>query len=240
MTDTPSLSRARLRRDLDGPTLARALLERDPNANVAAAHRLVWTLFADGPQRRRDFLWRAQTPGSIATTTFYLLSTRPPVDRLGIFELDPPKPFAPALKPGDRLRFALRANPVVTRKDAAGRPRRHDVVMDALLRSGAARGDRAERRRSAIDEAARMWFEGQGERYGFALVRERSGAPLFRADGYEQRVIPRERGRPVSFSEIDLEGVLEVREPQRFLDALRRGFGKAKAWGCGLMLIRRA
>ena len=43
------------------------------------------------------------------------------------------KPFEPALAPGDRLGFSLRANPVVTRADPrTGRPRRHDVVMDRL------------------------------------------------------------------------------------------------------------
>lgn len=233
------LSRARLRRDLDGPTLAHALLARDPDANAAAAHRLVWTLFADDPERRRDFLWRAETPGSVATTTFYLLSARPPQDPLGIFELDPPKSFAPALRRGDRLRFTLRANPVVTRKDASGKPRRHDVVMDWLQRQGIGPGARAEHRRAAIEAAALCWLEAQGERYGFALSRGSAGAPLLRADGYEQHVLPRERARPVSFSVLDVEGVLEVREPERFLEAVGRGFGKAKAWGCGLMLLRR-
>jgi CRISPR system Cascade subunit CasE len=33
--------------------------------------------------------------------------------------------------------------------------------------------------------------------------------------------------------------VLEVTEPQAFVAAVLRGFGKAKAFGCGLMLIRR-
>ncbi|MCX7631284.1 MAG: type I-E CRISPR-associated protein Cas6/Cse3/CasE [Geminicoccaceae bacterium] len=234
------LSRARLRPDLDGPTLARALLAKDANANVAAAHRLVWTLFADDPDRRRDFLWRAETPGSIADTTFYVLSARPPEDPLDIFALDPPKAFAPALRSGDRLRFTLRANPVVTRKDTTGRPHRHDVVMDWLQREAIPPGDRAERRREAIEKAACAWLEAQGERHGFALVRGPGGRPLLGADGYEQRVVPRERARPVTFSVLDLEGVLEVREPERFLAAVARGFGKARAWGCGLMLIRRA
>lgn len=238
--NTRYLSRARLRPDIDGPTLARALLAHDPNANVAAAHRLVWALFADGPDRRRDFLWRAETPGSVATTTFYLLSERPPEDRLGIFELDPPKRFTPNLKPGDRLRFALRANPVVTRKDPRGLARRHDVVMDWLRRNGIGPGARALHRRDAVEAAAVAWLEAQGERYGFVLARRPDGTPVLRADGYEQHVLPRERARPATFSVLELEGELVVGEPDRFLEAVARGFGKARAWGCGLMLIRRA
>ncbi|MCS6878420.1 MAG: type I-E CRISPR-associated protein Cas6/Cse3/CasE [Geminicoccaceae bacterium] len=234
------LTRARLRPDLDAATLARALLAEDENANVAAAHRLVWMLFSDGSERRRDFLWRAETPGSLATTTFYLLSARPPEDRWGIFALDPPKPFAPNLRPGDRLCFALRANPVVTRKDASGRPHRHDVVMDRLHRAGIGPGARAAHRREAMEEAARAWLEAQAARCGFALAHGPSGAPLLSVDGYEQRVVPRVRARPVVFSVLDLQGVLEVREPELFFAAVVRGFGKAKAWGCGLMLLRRA
>ena len=32
---------------------------------------------------------------------------------------------------------------------------------------------------------------------------------------------------------------LEVADPARFFDALVRGVGPAKAFGCGLMLVRR-
>lgn len=38
---------------------------------------------------------------------------------------------------------------------------------------------------------------------------------------------------------IDLEGVIEVTEPEAFLDRLAQGFARAKAFGCGLMLIAR-
>ena len=46
--------------------------------------------------------------------------------------------------------------------------------------------------------------------------------------------------RPATFSVLDLEGVLEVIDPAMFLQHLSTGFGRAKAFGCGLMLIRQA
>jgi CRISPR system Cascade subunit CasE len=52
------LSRARLRRDAPVAALARLLVPEAASAFPAAAHHLVWSLFADGPERRRDFLWR--------------------------------------------------------------------------------------------------------------------------------------------------------------------------------------
>ncbi len=39
---------------------------------------------------------------------------------------------------------------------------------------------------------------------------------------------------------LDYEGVLTVEDPVLFLSALTVGFGRARAFGCGLMLVRRA
>ena len=51
------LGRARLRRDTAATSaLARLLVPEGGGARTAAAHRLVWALFADTPDRRRDFL----------------------------------------------------------------------------------------------------------------------------------------------------------------------------------------
>ena len=43
----------------------------------------------------------------------------------------------------------------------------------------------------------------------------------------------------MSFSTLDFEGLLTVSDPGTFLSSIVRGFGAAKAYGCGLMLIRR-
>ena len=37
----------------------------------------------------------------------------------------------------------------------------------------------------------------------------------------------------------DVSGVLEIDEGERFLSRVIAGFGRAKAFGCGLMLLRR-
>lgn len=64
-------------------------------------------------------------------------------------------------------------------------------------------------------------------------------------DGYQRHCVSR-RGpakptsSPMSFSTLDYDGMLVVREPAAFLSAVVRGFGASKAYGCGLMLIRRA
>ena len=239
------LTRLRLKRDVPAAALARVLLPDDPSERCQTAHRLLWTLFADDPDRRRDFLWREERPGrgSSGRGGFLVLSERAPVDAHGLFDMDPPKAWSPVLAEGDRLAFSLRANPVVTRKDGGGSSKRHDVVMDRLR--AIPRDQRAEFRDAAMREAGRAWLDRQASEHGFTVLVEEDGEteeerPLLRIDGYEQLRIARPREKPARLSVLEFDGVLEVKDPGRFVAALHRGFGKAKAWGCGLMLIRRA
>lgn len=240
------LTRLRLKRDVPAAALARVLLPDDPRQRCQTTHRLLWTLFADRDDRRRDFLWREERPGrgTSGRGGFLVLSEREPVDAHGLFDMDPPKAWAPELAAGDRLAFSLRANAVVTRQDSEGRRKRHDVIMDRL--NGVPQAKRAEARDSAVHEAGCAWLMQQGEKHGFTLLKDLlndgEGRPILRIDGYEQLRIGR-RGRreePARISVVEFDGVLTVSDPERFLAALHRGFGKAKAWGCGLMLIRRA
>jgi CRISPR system Cascade subunit CasE len=223
------LSRIRLRRDGSVLALAR-LLVPDGEAAIrhAAGHNLLWSLFADGPDRQRDFLWREERSGQ-----FLVLSSREPTDRHGLFTIES-KPFEPRLAAGDRLRFSLRANPVVSRSSASGiRGARHDVIMDALRH--VPREDRAAQRLSITLKAGRAWLTKQGERFGFVLD------PDVAVDGYESVRLPRPGGaRPVIFGMADFDGVLTVSDPGAFLARIPVGFGRARAFGCGLMLIRRA
>ncbi|MCZ8146714.1 MAG: type I-E CRISPR-associated protein Cas6/Cse3/CasE [Roseomonas sp.] len=222
------LIRARLRQTPSVAALAKLLVPEEAGEQVAAAHRLVWALLSDGPARQRDFLWRQDKPGQ-----FMALSSRPPNPLHDIFEIES-QDFAPALAAGDALRFALHANPVVARSEGPGqRGKRHDVVMDALHRLPAG-VERAEVRLQKVVEAGGAWLARQGAAHGFRPLGEVG------VDGYETIRIPRQGARPLHFSVVDFDGVLEVTDPARFLAALAAGFGRSRAFGCGLMLIRRA
>lgn len=221
------LGRARLKRDASGAALAALLVPALSEARTAAAHRLVWALFADTPARDRDFLWREEKPGMFMT-----LSARPPVDPHDLFVLDH-QAFSPALAVGDRLAFSLRANATVARSAGPGaRSHRADVVMDAL--NSIAPGARAEARRDAVVSAGRLWLAAQGSSGGFTPDSDVA------VDGYDQRRLPRDQGAALRFSSLDFDGRLTVTDPSLFIRQLATGFGRAKAFGCGLMLIRRA
>lgn len=58
-------------------------------------------------------------------------------------------------------------------------------------------------------------------------------------DAYRQQQVVRVKSRQViQFSSVDYSGVLVVNEPMLFLRRLIQGYGKSRAFGCGLMLIK--
>jgi len=180
----------------------------------------VWSLFADAPDRRRDFLWRKTERG-----LFYLLSARIPVDAHQLFDMDPPKSFSPRLTAGCRLQFSLHANPVVRRGSADARPggnghrvRKDDVVMNAI--KSLPKGDRVAARFDAIGESGRAWLRGQGERAGF-----RFDSGEVAAEGYDEAEIRRRGSRPIRFHTIDFDGRLTVTDPAAFTTCERLRLG---------------
>ena len=44
----------------------------------------------------------------------------------------------------------------------------------------------------------------------------------------------------IRYSTVDFQGLLQITDPQRFKAMLFKGLGPSKAFGCGLMLVRRA
>ena len=229
------LSRLMVSRKPSAAALMQLIDPDDPGRRDDAHHRLLWSAFAGDPDQRRDFLWRADGRGR-----FMVLSRRPPGDS-PLFDRPEIKEFAPEFGPGDRLEFKLRTNATVTKKSddlaANGKPRRrhHDVVME-VLRKFPAGPERANRRMPLAQQAAKSWLDGQGARHGFVVED-------CIVEDYSARALPlhrgKRRGQP-QFGVLDLTGIICVGNPRAFIDKLGKGFGRARAYGCGLMLIRRA
>ena len=220
------LSRLTLNGEASARSLMPLLNPDDPAMAASAHHRLIWHVFSDSHARKRDFLWRHDGKGRFMT-----LSARPPAGS-GLFLPPETKAFEPELRPGDRLRYVLRANATRTRRVDQGRGQRVDVVMDLLHEVPAGTG-RAEARPRLAAEAAETWMKDQGCRKGYR--------PLSTfTEGYSTLELGRKRREGATFGILDLRGEIEITDPAAFLPALAQGFGRAKAWGCGLMLIRRA
>lgn len=220
-------------------------------SSPGGAHRAIWKVFSRGSEQARDFLFR-QDVGGIAGAgrlRFFVLSSEPPGDGGGLWKVET-KAFAPSLKAGDELHFSLRVSPTIKRSGSRteggrGQGKRHDVVMDRLVQAREA-GEDVEVV-EAIQQAGSHWLATRAVRSGFELSRERVTSeveglelPALRIDGYRQHQIPRRGGRAISFSTLDFDGRLVVQEPELFLQKIAAGFGPQKAFGCGLMLLRRA
>lgn len=227
------LSRLQVAQRPDVDALRELLDPENDGQRADAHHRLVWSAFAGDGAAKRDFLWRSEGQGR-----FLVLSAREPGDSR-LFEPPQVKAFAPDLAAGDRLAFSLRANATRTRKtgtfSASGKEKKQhiDVVMDALR---AVSGPRAEVRMKVAQQAGAAWIAGQGSRSGFAVDHVTVGDYAVQAlPGY----VGRRKGQP-QYGILGMEGFLTVTDPGLFLERLAQGFGRAKAFGCGLMLIRRA
>lgn len=221
------------------------------------AHQALWSLLSRSPEQKRDFLFRSEEGRGVPS--FLVLSAEQPVATDGTVWRIESRPFAPVLRPGQRLRFKLRANPVIRRSaridgKAVGRSHRHDVVMD-LARRLEADGQPRPEAALLLRDAGIAWLRRQGERAGFRLfepVQERIGddglleeggveaAVEVRVDGYRQHQVRRKGEAAIRFSTLDFEGVLEVVDPATLVSAVVRGVGPQKAFGCGLMLLRRS
>lgn len=190
-------------------------------------HQALWQLFSDGPDRERDFLFHRQRerPG-----TCLVVSQRPPrkLDGWAVRTRE----YRPQLKAGQQLAFALRANPTVARSRDGRHSARHDAVFDAR-RQAQARGSTMSVA-EAEQQAGREWLSRRAGSAGFTIAQ-------MRIAGYDRaRVHKRRQAKPILFSTLDYEGVLQVADSERLLHALLHGIGPAKAFGCGLLLVRRA
>ena len=241
MSEPLHFSRLTLRRDAaDIAPLLQVLQPSKSSDRLAVDHRLIWTVIP--PDVRTDveqsrtagtprsaFLWRADRQRG----RYYLLGPKPLEDSR-FFTIET-KPFEPALSPEDRLAFDLRFNATVDRKvgeDSQGKAirQRCDVAMDLLKEE--AKPDRAGSRMQLAEKAAYDWLRTRAAEHGFRLDK-------LRLEGYRAERFVRKGGKFGTLGIFDLKGTLTITEPNSFLARLRQGFGRGKAFGCGLMFIRR-
>ncbi len=190
-----------------------------------ALHQAVWDLFADSPDRRRDFLYRLECVGRLPLV--YTVSSRVPNDIKGLWHIET-KEYSPRVEPGMKFGFSVRVNPTVKREG-----KRHDVVMDAKCKARMSASNGEVSIQELIVDSCGKWLEKRAQENGFKTLQ-------FRADGYQQiRFNKSKDSVPVRYSSIDITGVLEVVNQKLFVDMLLSGLGPEKGFGCGLMLVRK-
>ena len=93
--------------------------------------------------------------------------------------------------------------------------------------------------KAIVDDALEKWMIRQGERHGFLLAKDDNNQCKFQNSAYNWHSIKAGKGKKSGFSSVNFLGNLEIIDVEKFTKALFGGLGRAKAFGCGLMLVRR-
>jgi len=211
---------SKLTLNIEHPASKRAL------ANYYEAHRLLWRGFPDkkdGGSPR--VLFRVEnSPAGYPPVVLVQSDLEPswdPLLRDGVLSSAQAKEFSPQFTSGQRLRFRLRANP--TKK----------ITKESRSKDGTPR-KRKPRVGLFGEEKQTAWLKRKAEAGGFCLLDvaiSSHGTVTSRKPGW--RI-------PITHHAVTFYGILEVRDPALFTDALRAGIGSAKAFGFGLLSLARA
>lgn len=157
-----------------------------------------------------------------------------------VVELD-----AEALARFNAERAAQRGLPPKTHHE---RRRFHDVIMAAKKRVGHplpkdASPTAREALAQAANQAAQAWLLAHASAWGLEILHREDFAtgalePALEWSAYTQHRL-HNKGRALSFSSLEYQGLARVSDPARLVTALTEGVGRAKAFGCGLLLVRR-
>jgi CRISPR system Cascade subunit CasE len=216
------------------PQVTASQLARTICVDTYKEHQALWRLFDTNPDAKRDFLYRqTQDQGRVK---YYVVSEREPVDSSGVWLVDGCQTYDPKLTKGQELFFSVRVNPVVTISSETGKKERHDVVMREKKRIDYKNLPKDSRplEQEIVQQTCIPWLVQRVEHLGFNVQ-----ADTLLVDGYQQYESYAKGKKPISYSTVDFQGVLTVTDPERLKQTLFQGIGKAKAFGCGLLLVRR-
>lgn len=205
-------------------------------------HREIWRIMSHSENMERDFVYRLDTDSS--TPVWYVVSEQPPANDLGRWHIQT-KPYNPVLAVGMQLSFSLRANPVKTLSTSTRRkqPRqRFDVVLDAhhrLQQTGVPTEQRPSAQHLMVQHSLE-WLHKRAESWGIAIEESGDGYSNVLVERHEQQKFKKgKQQHEVTLSVVDYRGVLTVTNPEILREKLFSGIGHGKAFGCGLLLVRR-
>lgn len=135
-----------------------------------------------------------------------------PSDEFAGWENPAVKPLQVSLEEGQLLRFRMRVNPTVKKKQ----PGRKQGKRCPLLR----------------EEEQQAWLQRKAASGGFVVRAAHIQNPM-RLSGIKNG------NRNIQLHTVLIDGVLEVSAPDSFQETLASGLGSAKGFGCGMLSITR-
>lgn len=192
--------------------------------NPYELHRQLWKLFPGEPKEpragsddaRQGFLFRIEHAPTGRPARLLVQSRHSPSPASGL-TLAGSKEFRPQPVVGQRLAFIVTANPIKTIQDVqreAKAGKQSDKCRVPLIK----------------ETDQRAWIERK-----LAMAAEvESVAVLPHAPMYF-----RKGNRGGKLVTVTYEGILKVTAPTALIEMMENGIGPAKAFGCGLLLVRR-
>ncbi len=204
--------------------LSRVEIPWEFSRNPYDLHRQLWRLFpgeeketrSNNEELRQGFLFRIEENPTGRPARLLVQSRRAPEAASGIV-LVGTREFQPQPVASQRLAFLLTANPVKTITDA---------------QREAKPGKKSEKCRVPLikEEDQREWIARKLVDAGeIEAVNVLPHAPIYFRKG----------NRGGKLATVSFDGVLRVSDPARMIELLENGIGHAKAFGCGLLLVRK-
>ena len=190
---------------------------------VYGEHQFLWKLF-EKKDSQRSFLYRQERNHNFLK--YYVLSKNIPYDTMGLNLNIESKQYNPHIQKGQLLDLSLRANPTISINK-----KRHDVIMHEKKKYSM--DSKKPPLQKIVQNSGLEWFEKCAKKNGFSFDRE-----MIFIDGYRQNK-GRKNQNYIRYSTIDITGKILVEDAHLFQKTLIQGVGKSKAFGCGLMLIRK-
>lgn len=193
---------------------------------------MLWRFFPDEPDAKRDFLFRKEIRNGYPV--YYMVSRREPVPVDALFKIETKK-YNPKIKKGDKCSFHLRVNPIIAKKeDDNKKSKRHDIWMNAW-REGKSKELEKEKLSEYVNTQVKLWLINRAACLGFSVDHND-----LVVEGYTRhRFYGNKMKRIVNIGILDYCGVLMIADAEKLNNTLFNGIGKAKAFGCGLLLIKR-
>jgi len=207
------------------------------NDDVYEHHRFVWRIFNENDTQKPDaaqFLYRIDY--FLDTPVIYVLSRYKPESQIKRWQVQT-KVWQPGIVDGAMFQFSLRANPTI---GISGK--RHDVFMHVKKHySGEDQFELRELMFSAgkgflQNKAKTIGIEFLGETLDFSNKQKLTGVK--HANG-ENIVHSGKTENAITISTVDYQGVFRVVDQTLLLQNVLKGIGRAKRFGCGLMLLNR-
>lgn len=181
-------------------------------------------------RKRLRHLWRIDQLG----TKKYLLvlsEEKPDLKKLekygvnGTAATKPYDSFLNSLKVGQTLRFRLTANPTHKVRRFPGDQGGHVVPHVTVAQQCKWLLDRSEKSGFELLEQPASVFEAEQLRKAFNVTNR------------EYPILHKKRSRTVKLSRVTFEGVLKITDADAFRDVMKKGIGREKAYGMGLMTV---